>query len=367
MKTLGGKGDDHGSAVQQTSDGGYAIVGDTNSYGSGGTDVWLIKTDSQRNEIWNKTFGESKWDRGYSVQQTSDGGYIIIASKNYPDDNVAYDASDTEISPIWLIKTDSNGNKLWDRTFGGPQDFSGFSIQQTNDGGYIFTGSRYSSISYSSDIWLVKTDSNGKSLWDKTFGRSHSENMGRYVQQTSDGGYILTGSTTNQSGEEYLDKKVWLIKTDAQGNEQWNRIFGLGTGSSVQQTSDGGYIVEDFLPIPGNESISTPIPSKLIKTDANGNKLWEADAGSGISVQQTSDGGYITTGIIKTDAYGHKLWATESLSVTSIHQIVEGGYIAIIDDLVGNDTSSSSNSHDLFTGNRNIWLIKIDSNGTSWS
>ena len=368
--TFGGKGDDHGSAVQPTVDGGYVIVGYTTSYGSGRTDVWLIKTDSHRNEIWNKTFGESKWDKGFSVQQTNDGGYIIIAEKNYPDINVSWNASDMSISPIWLIKTDSNGNKLWDRTFGEPLDFSGYSIQQTKDGGYIFVGSKYSLISSSRDIWLVKTDSSGKKLWDKTFGGLYSSNEGICVQQTSDGGYIVagsTGSTKNLSVDGYPDKIVWLIKTDARGTEQWNKTFGLGTGSSVQQTSDGGYILEDYLPVHVNQSISTPIPSKLIKTDANGNKLWEANAGSGMSVQQTSDGGYITTGIIKTDAYGHKLWATESLSVTSIQQIAEGGYIAIVDDLVDNDTSSSSNSHDLSAGNRNIRLIKIDSNGTSWS
>jgi len=163
-KIFGGSKDDRGYSVQQTSDGGYIIVGSTESYGAGGDDVWLIKTDSKGNKEWEKTFGESYSDGGYSVQQTSDGGYIITG----------YTCKSSVIgikSTIWLIKTDSEGNKEWDnRDFpiilGG--DPRGFAVQQTSDGGYIIVGSTnvWSISSTGGNVWLIKTDSQGNEEWD---------------------------------------------------------------------------------------------------------------------------------------------------------------------------------------------------------
>jgi hypothetical protein len=201
MKTFGGTSDDGGCSVQQTTDGGYVITGWT------GGDIWLIKTDSNGNEIWDKTFGEKYAECGFSVQQTTDGGYIIIAYTGS-----SYSGSYTD---VWLIKTDSNGNEIWDKTIGGTSNDWGFSVQQTTNGGYIITGGTLSYGAGNWDVWLIKTDFNGNEIWNKTFGGTHYD-FGNSVQQTSDGGYIITGSTISYGAGGGNDD-VWLIKTDCLG------------------------------------------------------------------------------------------------------------------------------------------------------
>ena len=255
-KTFGGSCKDYGTSVQQTDD-DYIISGYTCSYGAGGYDAWLIKTDSQGNTLWDKTFGGSNYDYGSSVQQTSDGGYIITGH------TYTSGAAGTD---VLLIKTDSQGNKLWDKTFGGFNYNFGRSVQQTTDGGYIVAGTK--TVSGNRYIWLIKTDSQGNKLWDRTFGGSNG-GEGESVQQTSDGGYIITGYTSSSGAGE---TNVWLIKTDSQGNKLWDRTFGGSNddiGNSVQQTSDGGYIITGH-----TYSYSTGAGESdvwLIKTDSNGN------------------------------------------------------------------------------------------------
>jgi len=252
-KTFGGRGYDTGLSVQQTDDYGFIITG---IYEIGSRSIILIRTDSNGNKLWDKIFGGTGSDEGYSVQQTSDGGYIITGCTD------SYGAG---LYDVWLIKTDAGGNKLWDKTFGGSNHDCGYSVQQTSDGGFIITGRTFSYGVGSYDVWLIRVDSNGNKLWDKTFGGTGSD-IGYSVQQTSDRGYIITGCTYSYGAGLY---DVWLIKTDAGGDSLWTKTFGGSSedrGNSVQQTSDGGYIITGD---------TTPFGSGypdvwLIKTDANG-------------------------------------------------------------------------------------------------
>jgi hypothetical protein len=295
-KTFGEIDCDAGYCVQQTSDGGYIIVGATELSGSEfsagnkvavGEEICLIKTDADGNETWLKTFGGDKWEVGYYVQQTSGGGYIIVG------DTYSYGAGDWD---IWLIKTDADGNELWNKTFGGEEFDVGYCVQKTSDGGYILVGATVSYGANLSDIWLIKTDADGNELWNNTFDRTELDS-GNCVRQTTDDGYIVEGVT----GSYYDNSRdIWLIKTDSDGNEIWDKTFGgadSDTGHCVQQTSDGGYIVIGETVV--KEYLITD--ALLTKLSASGDISWQLKFGgpeydTGSYVIQTTDGSYVTTG-----------------------------------------------------------------------
>lgn len=242
-----------GLSVQQTTDGGYIITGysEQDSF-----DVYVVKTDAHGDVVWDNVYGGSSFDEGVSVQQTTDGGYIIAGETR------SFGAGDID---IYLVKTDSQGDEIWTRTYGGANgDWSG-SVQQTSDGGYIVVGSTGSSGAGGGDVYLVKTNATGDTLWTRTYGGAQDDGGGS-VRQTTDGGYIIAG-TTSSFGAGKAD--IYLIRTNASGDTLWTRTFGGADdegGNSVRQTADGGYVVAGYTYSfgAGSEDVY------LIKTDSLG-------------------------------------------------------------------------------------------------
>jgi hypothetical protein len=362
-KTFGGANFDLGYSIQPTSDGGYIITGSTESYGNGDTDVYLIKTDANGDSLWTKTFGGPSQDYGSSLQLTSDGGYVITGRTEYANGD----------KDVYLIKTDANGDSLWTKTYGGTSVDFGLFVQEATDGGFIIAGATESYGNGGRDVYLLKTDINGTEQWAQTFGGSVFD-VGNCVQQTTDGGYVIVGGT-NSFGNG--DRDAYLIKTDGNGVEQWNQTFGgvdFDLGNSVKQTTDGGYIIT-------GRTVSFGAGNKdvyLIKTDSNGTEQWyKAFGGSdfdlGTAVHQTPDGGYVICGgtdsygagardayLIKTDGNGVELWnetfGGSSFEIANSVQLTsDGGYVII------GGTDSYGN------GDRDVFLIKTSGNGNTTS
>jgi hypothetical protein len=204
-KTFGGSNDDYLRTLIQTDEGGYLLAGETSSYGTGKADIWIIKLDSKGNKLWDKTFGGIDDDWIYSLIQTDDGGYILAGM------TFSFGSGGGD---YWIIKLDNEGNKLWDRTFGGIYDDSAYLLIQTDDGGYAVAGYTFSYSAGRADFWLIKLDSHGNKLWDRTYGGSGEDSI-RSLVQTDDGGYVLAGITFSFGAGE---GDFWIIKLDEKGN-----------------------------------------------------------------------------------------------------------------------------------------------------
>jgi len=336
-RTYGGTNADAGRSAKHTSDGGFIIAGNTASFGAGLADVYLVKTDSNGDTLWSRTFGGTSWDIGTSVQQTLDGGYIIAGQ------TFSFGAG---LWDVFLVRTDPDGNALWVNTYGGPDWDYGYSVQQTADSGYIICGETWSFGSGNADIYLTKTDGNGNALWTEAYGDTHRD-IGNSVQQTKDGGYIISGETISYGAGR---GDLFLLKTNADGDTTWMRTYGdtlHEKGQSVQQTPDGGYIAvgETWSFSAGRSDIY------IIRADSLGNLIWHKSYGDthydyASSIKPTRDGGYIIGGttwsfgaglydvyLLKIDANGDTAWTMTcggpgNDACFEADTILGGGYIA---------------------------------------
>jgi len=213
-RQYGGSESDQASDVLQLSDGGYIVIGSTTSFGAGDQDVFLFKVDLNGNLLWTKTYGGLGDEQGNSIQQTSDGGYIISAITN------SYGAGNFD---FYLIRTNSDGDTLWTRTHGGVNDDYGIQIQQKSDFGYITIGFTESFGAGAEDIYMVRTNSDGDSLWTKSYGWQNEETAYSF-QLTSDGGYLIAGNTESFFGG---NDAICLIKTQSDPTIIEDEINGL--------------------------------------------------------------------------------------------------------------------------------------------
>jgi hypothetical protein len=418
QKCFGGSGLEYPRSIRQTTDGGYIIAGETRSldgdvsglHGTGGSpDMWVVKLNSSGNIAWQKCLGGHETDRAYSVQQTSDGGYIVVGETWSNDGDVSgLDGAES----AWIVKLNSTGDISWQRCLGGSGLEEARFIKQTSDGGYIIAGNATSNNGDvsgnhgSNDFWVVRLNSSGEISWQNCLGGSDND-LAYSIEQTSDGGYIVAGETRSNDGDvsgyhgyTNLDGRgdAWVVKLDGSGNMSWQKCLG-GTwkdgAQSIKQTSDGGYILAGATgssdgDVSGLHGGDWDTDIWVVKLSSSGNISWQKCLGgyefdTAYSIQQTSDGGYILSGWTQSndgDVSGHQgisdLWVVKLSSngsissqkclggtdtdgewANDIQQTSDGGYI-VTGRTESNDGDVSGNN-----GALDFWVVKLTDFSTS--
>jgi hypothetical protein len=358
IKLYGGFNTEKAYAAEQTSEGSYVCFGSTNSYGFGGLDMYLIKTDAGGNKEWEKTLGGSSQDEGKALQILPDGSFLclgdythedgftdlylvkltntgeVVWSKTFGHQGRSEKAFDLKVTltgdfllignsqqttgptDMYLVRTDAEGNMRWEKNYGltGLQDDIS-SVKETAEGNLVWCGSEYRQRNESipPDIRIILTSQQGDILWDKNFGKENTDNGSDIL--LTDQGYIAVGHTYNSQSAE---SDIYLISLLKDGSLRWEQVLqktrSSEEASSIALTNDGGYIITGSITLAGNQDIY------LLKTDKRGNELWSKNFGgqyadTGTKVKQTRDGGYMVFGtiyfetnpmlcLIKTDATG---------------------------------------------------------------
>jgi hypothetical protein len=288
-RTYGGDEFENARCVEITSDGGYVLAGYTGSFGMGGYDFYLVKTDSDGNLLWDRAYGGQNNDMGYAVRQTADGGFIMVG-QTASFGGGAFD--------FYMVRTDSNGDTIWTATYGGNGNEMAYSVEVMPDGGFIVLGSTPRPAPGSEDILLVKIDSNGTLEWVKSYGANNYDSWIAYsIRPTLDGNFILGGYIWTPS----LGQDALLMKIDVNGDSIWTRTYGTFDGweemRSARQARDGTFILAGSY----TEPIQWDLQFLLIKADIDGNLLWTENYGGdrddqGSDVVPTPQGDYIIVG-----------------------------------------------------------------------
>ncbi|MCK4460637.1 MAG: hypothetical protein KAW46_02475 [candidate division Zixibacteria bacterium] len=358
-RTFGGTGCDQGYSVAVTGDHGYVVTGSTRSFGGNGPDVYLIRTNAAGDTLWTKAHDGGSDDIGYSVAVTSDGGFIIAGETN------SIGAGGTD---AYLIKTDALGDTIWTRAYGGTDDDLAYSVAPTDDGGYIIVGKTASYGAGAADVYLIKINAFGDTAWTRTYG-GLQDDYGESVALAGDGGYVVAGHT-NSFGAGDID--VYVIKTDAAGDTVWTRTYGGGSwdyGHAIAATTDSGFVI-----VGRTESFGNGPDVYVVKIDAAGDTLWTRTYGGtsidrGYAVAPTNDGGCCVAGftmstptgfadayIIKINASGTTVWirtvggdlgeTAQSVAPTSDGGCIVAGY-----------------TYSFGAGLSDVYLIKLDAGG----
>ncbi len=321
QKCYGGSKDDYASCIHQTRDNGYILAGYTNSTDgnvignhSAYYDMLILKLDSSGNIQWQKCYGGSDNEEAHYIEQTSDGGYIIAGNTWSNDGDVSGIHGSID---AWIVKINETGDIQWQKCLGGSELDNAWAIKQTDDNGFIMAGETWSSdgdvVGFHGgyvDVWIVKLDTNGNIQWKKCFGGSNDDRAWA-ISKTIDGGYIFTGRTWSVDGditEYHDDAEMWVVKLNALGNIQWQKCFGgsnIDYGTSIQQTLDQGFIM-----LGSTKSSDGDISGLhsnyyrdiwVVKINENGDILWQKCLGGtydddASNIIQTKDGNFILSG-----------------------------------------------------------------------
>ncbi|HTF05619.1 MAG TPA: T9SS type A sorting domain-containing protein [Bacteroidia bacterium] len=408
QKCLGGSSDDWAQSIQPTIDSGYigagyALSNNGDVSGNNGNyDFWIAKLDNAGTIEWQKCLGGSNPDNAYSVQQTADSGYVVAGFTASNDSDVSGNHCNDD---FWIVKLDNAGNIQWQKCLGGSNYDDAFFVRQTTDGGYIVSGDTESSNGDVTghhgnyDAWIVKLDSAGNIQWQKCLGGSGDETASS-VRQTTDGGYIVSGSATSNDGDvsgNHGGWDVWIVKLDSAGNILWQKCFG-GTGEdigySIQQTADSGYVVAGFTKstngdVSGIHGSGAQPDYWIVKLDSTGNLQWQKCLGGlgddkAYSISQTNDSGYVVAGftrsndgdvsgnhgtgsqdywIVKLTVAGTIQWQTclggsGNDWARSIQQTADSGYV--VAGWAASNNGDVNGNH----GSNDYWIVKLHDNAT---
>jgi hypothetical protein len=360
QKELGGSNNDNLASVCLTRDGGFIAGGtsfsdksfEKSENGRGNGDYWVIKVDSHGNIQWDKTIGGNGFDEFKSVIQTSDGGYALVGSSN---SNISFEKTENSYgsSDYWLVKLDKMGNVQWDKTIGGSGDDYVEEIIQTKDDGYILAGSSNSNISADKsansrggmDVWVVKLNKYGEKVWDKTFGGNDDDWCSSFAA-TVDGGVIVCGSSlSNISGEKTENSRggfdYWLLKLDSKGSLEWDKTVG-GNGNefcqNVFQTADKGYII-------AGSSLSG-ISGEKTESDRGGADYWAVKLDKNRKIEWD-----------KTIGGNGDDWCNVMIQTKS------GGYMLAGSSLSSPDSTGGGDKSEYSRGGADYWIVNLNHNG----
>jgi hypothetical protein len=384
--------DDYAYDIKQTNDGGFIFTGYVLSrFGDvseshGQQEFWVVKTDSDGVIEWERTFGGSSYERAYSIQQTSDNGYIVAGV------TASVDGDITEYfgyEDIWVLKLDSTGNLEWQKSYGDDDNELIWEILQTTDGGYVMAGNSWINNSHS-DFIVKKIDPNGNLEWQNIFGYDNngSEDKAHSIKQTSDGGYIVAGYTIVLENQ-LNTSDYWIVKLNSLGVIEWDSRLGgtnVDDAWNVQQTTDGGYIITGYSysndgDVTGNHGMED---IWVVKLNTTGSIQWQKSLGGSThdrsySIIQNSDGDYIVSGytdsidgditnnhgsydgwLVKLDTNGNIIWQTTvggsgTDAFRRVIQTTDGGY-AVSGRIDSEDTDSGT-----LQGDADCWVVTFQS------
>lgn len=310
-KTHGRSEYDRAESIVDSGDGQFMVAGRTSSFGAGGLDAYLLKIDGNGNKVWEKTCGGSGDDVANCIVQSGDGGYVVAGW------TTSFGAG---LRDVYLLKIDSSGNKIWEKAYGGHSGDGAFSIVESGNGEFIAAGITTSFGAGNASAYLLKIDSDGNKVWEKTYG-GNKDDVANWIIRSGDDGFIVTG-WTDSFGAGGLD--FYLLKIDGDGSKVWEKAYGGSDDDEaigIVESGDGGFIVAGY-------TTSEFEDVCLLKIDADGNKVWEKTYGGNdddwaYRIVQSGEGGFIITGVtysfgagymdmylLKIDGDGNKIWET---------------------------------------------------------
>ena len=358
-KVYGGKQDEHAMSVIETRDGDYVVVGFTFSFGQGKSDIWVMKVDEYGEVIWREYYGEEGFEWANDLIETRDGNYVVAG---YSKDH------ESGLSDAWVFQLNRHGELMWSEKYGGDQADEAKSITQTTDGGYAVAGFSHSLSNGESDIWLLRLNAVGNTLWEKNYGGTGTE-QGYSIIETSDEGFLIGGY---QSYRKSFKADMLLVKVDRNGKGVWRKAIkspGNDVIEAVLETDEGDYLVAGW----GFHEANQSLDAKVFRVSPSGKVLWERNFGGEgkdavYDIVPTDDGGYALAGqtgsygsrsdfwLLKLDENGTPSWQKRSQGESrdwghALCHTRDGGYL-----LVGGTKSFAE-------GGSDMCLMKTDARG----